>query len=374
MSEARQQVRIRSAADLFESLRHPEASVRLPTLAAVAAQPELTLAYGPHQGVDVIGELCQQLDRDQGLFAKVIFSALLAFQDERVVSACGRVLQARRDPDLLSLACQRLAKESSESARRALQEMLFAQDPARATIAARALSSRQDLSLVEKIHVDLWVGLEDSEIQHPRSRPVWLELLAGPLQDRARRCLENQGLDTFAWLATVQPGCSWLLTWGCREFPELVEPLLEQALKSREAVVALKLLADYPQRFLSLRPATRGFLQDPDPARRELAWRVAPLDSAFCWKQSWQEEEVPEVRLAQAVRLSRQCQDEEFLLTLAHSDDWRFRSLASQGLIRLGAQEAARRLALSPKVELRTVGASVLLAMEDYEWMEEHLM
>lgn len=368
------QVRIRSAADLFDGLRHREASVRLPTLAAVAAQPQLVLAYGPHQGVDVIQELCDQLERDAGMFSKVILGALVAFRDERVVEACCRLLESGPDGELLGLACQRLADDDSEVARACLRKLLFSEVSARATEAARCLRAHPDLELEEKIRVHLWVRLEDEAISQPAAHSIWLQLLDGPLQARARLCLEEQGLQAFEWLTQVLPINSWLLEWGARCFPEQAECLLEQALETELAGLALELSAKHPNGFPALREAARGFLQHHDHVWRESAWRVARLDPDFGWQEAWLKEQSAGVRLALAARIAAECQEESPILLLAESDDWRLRALAAQGLVRLQARESARRLARSTAEGVRTVGASVLLALEDYEWMEEHLM
>ena len=374
MSKARPQVRIRNSAELFESLRHPEAAIRVPALAAVAAQPQRVLAYGCHEGRDVVDELIRQLEGDAGLYAPAVLGALVVFADERVVAACSKVLQSTEDHRMLQLACRRLAQEPDAAARDQLRRLLFSSHPTQATAAADSLRERNDLTLAEKIHLALWVAYEAPEMAEESARPLWLGLLDGPLQTKARRCLEEQGKAAFDWLVETRPLDRWLLQWGCQQFPEQAEPLLERALDTEQAVFVLEQLAAHPDLFPRLRQAAAAFLSDPNGERRCAAWQVAPLPENLDWLTRWTEEGDSQVRLALGQRMAAECRQERPLLLLAESSDWRIRSLATQGLVRLQARSSARELALGLQAEVRAVGTSVLLALEDYEWMEEHLL
>lgn len=374
VSEPRPPVRICSAADLFAGLRHAELAVRLPTLAAVAANPQLVLAYGAYEGVEVVEELCQQLAADAGMLERALFGALSAFADERVLTTSCHLARTHHDPEMVALAIGRLAADSSDLARATLVELLMGEEPARGIQAARALSRREDLSWQEKVRIDLWIGFPDKSPGDPACRDFWHKELAGPLQARARRCLEDQGLPAFVWLVDSLPPDAWLLAWGAAQFPQAALPLLEQALQGELADQALEIIAEQPERFPSLAAASEPFLSSCQAHRRALAWKLAPLSPSFDWKTALQVEDDPEVRRALAQRMARQCLDEESLLRLASDKDWKIRAFGSEGLIRLGALESARPLALSANVETRAVGAAVLVALEDYEWMEEHLL
>ncbi len=375
MSEERPVVRIRTAAELFEGLRHAEPSVKLAVLAAVASQPDRILAYGPLDGVDVVDELVAQLSDRPGLYAGPLLGALVRFRDDRVVEACARIARQLKDSELIAQAVERLAAEEGPSARATLSELLFSLESIRAIPAARALRSRPDLSPGEHMRVELWVGaLEPVEDQ-----ALWLGELDGPLRSRAQRCLEQQGEPALEWLAghfgELNPDLrAWLLKWAARVCHASAARLLREALEQGEGI-ALEVLAQDPGRYPEARELLAGRTDSENPRERALAWRVAQLEPDQDWAELFAREKDPEVRCSLARRLAEEPRLEP-LLELASDPDWRLRALAAQGLAALGssALEPARHLARSPSLESRAVGARVLVSLGDYEWMEEHLL
>jgi HEAT repeat protein len=103
---------------------------------------------------------------------------------------------------------------------------------------------------------------------------------------------------------------------------------------------------------------------------------VVPLEPELDWSVTLASEVEPEVRRAMALRLVREGASLAPVLRLAHDPDWQVRSLAAEGLIALGSDSLApaRELARSEHSESRAVGVRVLVALDDYEWMEEHLL
>lgn len=354
-------VRIRTAEDLFQGLRHPDPAVRLPVLAAVAAQPELVLAYGPHEGVDLIEELCRQLDEPQGIFARPLLDALTRFEDPRVVARCDRLVCESPDPGLVEQAVTR-------ASRAVLGQLLFHADSFRAAPAARALAGRDDLTPAEQVRAELWTGLTGPA---PLG-DLWLDELRGPLRSLARRRLEER--KALAWLETQaldDETTVWLLDWADRE--GAAADLLEKALSSAGlARAGLEILARNPRRYPELRPHARAWLESENPHERALAWRAVPLTGT----ETLDTEPDPEARLALAARLVEESPGSELLLALSAESDWRLRSLAARGWLAMGneALAPARSLALAEDLGSRAVGARVLVELNDYEWMEEHLI
>lgn len=379
MTEERPVVRIRTSAELFEGLRHADPSVKLAVLAAVASQPDRILAYGPLGGVDVIDELVAQLSDRPGLYAGPLLGALVRFRDNRVVEACAKIARQLEDAEMVAQAVERLAAEEGPVARATLSDLLFSLESIRAVPAARALRPRPDLSPGEHMRVELWVGaLEPVEDQ-----ALWLGELGGPLRSRAQRCLEQQGDRALEWLAgrsgELDPDLrAWLLKWAGRVSHATTARLLREALEQGAGAlpgIALEVLAQDPRRYPEVRALAAGRTSSDNPRERALAWRVAPLEPEQDWAELFAQEREPEVRCSLARRLAEEPRLEP-LLALASDSDWRLRALAAQGLTALGpaALEPARGLARSPGLEIRAVGARVLVSLGDYEWMEEHLL
>lgn len=356
----RPKISIRSAADLFEAMRHPSAGVRLPTLERIASQPLEALAYGAHEGKDVIDELCDQLVAGEGIFAPALFAALSRFSDPRVVALSLRLARESLDAQLVRLAIGRLAIE--EVARKELRTLLWDELAMRAGQAAFALLGCAGLSDREKVRIACWTGeAEGTE----GCREAWLEELRGPFQLRARRCLESIGRSAFVWLSRGSDPEGWLLEWGARDFPEEARPLLEAALKTDQVALALSLLPTTPLAVPLL---------SSDVARvRALAWEKAELGETD-WLARMEQEADLEVRSALARRMADQCGDLDSLVALASDADWRVRAQAARGMTRLGARDAARRLALAEPAEVKAVGLKVLVDLEDFEWMEEKVI
>lgn len=368
MSSPKAPLRIRNAADLFAGLRHDQLSVRLPTLAAVAAQPDLALAYGPHEGLDVVAELCAQLAGEPGLCGPAILGALVCFGDERVAVRCGELARQSQERELVALAVERLGREPGATAA-ALLELLWCDEPWRAQLAARAVASRPDVAPAERVRAELWGGGSHPDNVQPSSRLHWLNELQGPLRHRARRCLEAQGREAFLWLRhEVQE--DWLWRWGAACFPLEVEPWLRSGLEGPQAGLVLELL-EGQSGLAHLRSLAEPLRLHPDPDWRARAWRLSlrgPEPEVF------RREQEPEVRVAMAEHWAGPEGPLELLVELAGDSDWRLRALAARGLVALEARDRARELALSSEVGQRTVGATVLVALEDYDWMEDHLL
>ncbi len=372
-------VRIRTAAELFEGLRHPEPSVKLAVLAAVASQPDRILAYGPLGGVDVVDELVAQLSDQPGLYAGPLLGALARFRDDRVVEACAKIARQHKDAEMIAQAVERLAAEEEPSARATLAELLFSLESVRAIPAARALRARPDLSPGEHMRVELWVGA----LEAVENQALWLGELGGPLRSRAQRCLERQGDLALDWLAgrfrELDPDLrAWLLVWAGRVSHPTTAGLVSEALEQGQGDlprIALEVLAQDPRRYPGARELAAGLTRSENPRERALAWRVAQLEPEQDWAELFAQEKDPEVRCSLAQRLAEEPRLDP-LLALTGDPDWRLRALAAQGLTTLGssALEPARQLARSPSLEARAVGARVLVSLGDYEWMEEHLL
>lgn len=338
--------------------------MRIPLIAGIAANPERSLAYGAYGGVDVIDELCRQLRGQPGIYEKALMGALCAFDDPRVSAFCESVAAEHDNAEIIGMAVARLGDHPL------LQQLLLSGQPARAVPAARVLRDKS-LTLEQKIWVELWVGLPTPLEVTPDTLHLWLEALQGPLSRRAQRCLQAAGLPALElllphWESFPGGVRRWLAQWGLEQ-PQVAPEILRRALASPDLVdLALPRLS--PEQAVLAQP----FLTHPAPAIRAQAWLVAPLpDSAL---ETLATEPAPKVRRAIALRLIRQ--PEPPLLQLAYHSDWRVRAVAAQGLIEAGqkSRESARELALAEQPETRAVGVRVLMALDDYEWMEENLL
>ena len=356
---------IRSAADLLKSLREGDAGVRLPLIAGIVANPQRVLAYGKHDGLDVIDELIRQLSSQPGIYEKALMGALCAFDDRRMTEYCQRVARESSDAEMVTLAMKFVDEHS------VLLELLSSDEPIRAVPAARALRSHEQLALEHRMKVELWVGLPTPLEVAPDTLEIWLQALHGPLSRRARTCLEAAGapalrlLDPF-WESWPLELRRWYAEWGLGH-PAAAPDLLLKALSFDELVeIALPHVGSESAVLAS------KFLTHAKPSVRAKAWLVADLPP--CPEKALSLETTVEVRRAVATRL---VQDGIAPLTvLAQDEDWQVRALAAQGMIRLGSEslEPARQLAQSENPEIRAVGVRVLMSLEDYEWMEETLL
>src|SRR3984957_16677979 len=133
---------IRTARELFESLRAADLPTRLSSLKAVQAQPQAAVNFGTWQEVDLIDVLLTQASKFEGTLEWLDWIGALAhFRDERVLQFFVRVLAQEDEPRLLFCAAQYLAGAPLAPLSRELRPLLLRNDnPVRARAVAGLLT------------------------------------------------------------------------------------------------------------------------------------------------------------------------------------------------------------------------------------------
>ena len=91
------QVRIRSAADLFEVLSTGNLAERLAVLGSVVADPTRPLALGTHEGEDFVDLLIRLIPSSRDVLRKTLILCLMCYQDPRTQDFLGEVFSEERD-------------------------------------------------------------------------------------------------------------------------------------------------------------------------------------------------------------------------------------------------------------------------------------
>ncbi|HOQ27190.1 MAG TPA: HEAT repeat domain-containing protein [Armatimonadota bacterium] len=382
------QLRIRNAQDLIEGLTSPEVSVRLAVLGATGRNPQAALAYGAHEGRDVIDTLIEQATLAQGTSLWDAFAGVLsAFDDPRAEAFFREVLAEAEEPKRLILAEAYLSQRDVAPLRDLLSTMLLqSQSAPRARTAARLLTSCGPHSPEESIRMAL--VLELGEWTPPAldqtTAPHWISELQGPFDREARDLLETQGESAFQllighWDAFSEENKEWLLRWGSRLSSPEVEVLLRRALDSGQdtlMLVALECLAERGGPSEDLAEALHRLVQHPNPAIRLAATRAGA--QGIDWREMLAREADRGIRRECISRLAQEegARALDDLVQLLENEEWDLRAAATSALIGLGSAviPAMRRLVEHPAEGVRVAAVRVLVELGDDLWLEEKLI
>lgn len=385
-----QRIHIRSAPDLLAALRESSPLLRLGVLQHVARHPQKALAYGKHEGLDVLDVLVEQArSMPAGQLRQATVLAIANFRDPRAVAFLMEDVRTNPDAQSVMSTLIRLAEEESEPVRRLLVELLDREpSSAHARTAANLLSwwPGWEPTLEQRLRLSL---LSDTGRPQPppfdeESADLWLAHLQGELASRAWDYLELQGRGAFA-----RVGMRWddledeqrlaLLRWGGRRHLEDVPGLLRQTLASANPELVHEAL-----RLLERLPGEQGRHQE----RLRQLWEQGGTDARRAvlraglrgleWERLLSEAADLPLRRELLAAWARH----EPVAALPHvleafeAREWQVRATAVQLAIAAGepAVEGARRWALDPRPEVRLAACQALVGLGQEEWLEETLL
>lgn len=365
--------------------------VRIGVLQQIGRHPEKALAYGRHEGKDVLDMLIEQLrDMPSGQLRHAHILALANFRQARAVEFLMRDLPTNQDTESVRAIIVRLGEEQTEAVRCLLVEMLQRDVlSAHARTAAGVLAWwpdwEPDLPLRLRMALLSDLGRPEPPLFEDDSAELWLEQLRGPLAAHAWEYLELQGLPTFTRI-----GMRWdklddrqrltLLEWGGRKFLPQVAGMLRQTLSSSNDSLILEAL-----RQLARLPLE----QEAHQARLRELWAHERLDLRCAvvraglrdldWERLLSETSEVDLRRELLVAFARHCPSQALpcVMSCLEAPEWQIRAAATQLCIAAGeaALEGARRLALEHQnPEVRLAACQVLIGLDQQEWLEEMLL
>jgi HEAT repeats len=380
---------IRSARELFESLRAADILTRLSSLKAVQAQPQAAVGFGTWQELDLIDVLLTEASKFEGTLEWLDWIGVLAhFADERVIQFFLQVLAQEDEPRLLFCAAQYLAGAPLAPLSRALRPILLRNDnPVRARAVAGLLKSQ--VACESAVHLRVALLAENCAWQVPDFNPstadIWLAELAGPFRTEARNALQMQGELTWLTLARFWGNLRaqeqiWVLQWGIDEFPGMVGALVPQSLASEHPEVrleGLRVLGALGEKevAVSIRKLAAEFLNDRSAIVRAAAAHASP--PAVDWRSFLDQETDRQVRAAAITQLAKQ-EGQNALPTLIQflgSNDWRLRATAADAIAGMGARstELMKPLVHDTDENVRIAAVRVLLNLAEDEWLKHEL-
>jgi HEAT repeat protein len=382
------QLRIRNAQELLAALEDPDLGVRMAVLQVVARHPERALAYGCHDGRDVVHVLLEQsAGRERRGLWEVVVATLAVFRDPRVVGFFERLLASARRAETMFTAASRLEHEPIDSLREFLRPLLMQNDSdARARAAARLLIRASGLDVAAQIRAALLAGA--GRVQPPLLTDdtvgCWMAELAGLFGPLARNALEAQGGPALHVLATrwehlAERERMWLLQWAAAASPDAATPLIERALASGSTELVLAALENLPalgDRAEALAPALVSLAHGSDPTLRLAAVEAGARGLDF--RAMLATEQSPALRRACLSALARADGDAALpeLVAALHDHDWSVRAAAARALESLGdgIAPAVEPLAHDADPRIRTAAVQILVRLGRDAWLEENLL
>ena len=223
MTAAAEPIRIRSAAQLRRTVESPELGLRLAALNAIQQQPAKALAFGVHDGEDVIDMLLSSVKRAEGTLEWLYYViALAAFRDARVTDFYTTILATSTDSELLFTAAEYLAASLNPAVEYTCRRLLWDEHPGRIRAVVSLLSGSKLLDDAERIRIGILAPSDHTQLPaFAEARELWLRELNGPFRVDAQICLERQGLETLdelltAWKSLAEQNREWLVDWVLR--------------------------------------------------------------------------------------------------------------------------------------------------------------
>jgi HEAT repeat protein len=380
---------IRTARELFESLRAADLPTRLSSLKAVQAQPQAAVNFGTWQEVDLIDVLLTQASKFEGTLEWLDWIGALAhFRDERVLQFFVRVLAQEDEPHVLFCAARYLAGAPLAAFSQTLQQLFLRNDN---PVRARALAGLVQGQVGREPAVCLRAALLAENCEWPvpecesSTAGIWLAELAGPFRTEARNALHLQGESSWLALARAWDDLRgqeqvWILDWGLDAFPHMVGALVPQSLASERDDVRLEGLRvlgalGETEAVASVRELAGKFLNDPSAAVRAAAAHASP--PGVDWRAFLDQETEWQARAAAATQLGKQEGEDALptLVQLLRSNDWRLRAAAADAIAGMGARCAERMKPLVRDTDenVRIAAVRVLLNLAEDEWLKHEL-
>jgi HEAT repeat protein len=380
---------IRTARELFDSLRAGDLPTRLSSLKAVQAQPQAAVNFGTWQELDLIAVLLTQASKFEGTLEWLDWIGALAhFRDERVVQFFVRLLVQEDEPHVLFCAARYLAGAPLAQFSQTLQRLFLSNDN---PVRARALAGLLQGQVGVEPAVALRVALLGENCPWPvpelqsSSAGIWLAELAGPFRTEARNALRLQGESSWltlarSWDALRVQEQVWILHWGLEAFPEMIGALVPQSLASERDDVrleGLRVLGALGERQAgaSLRELAAKFLNDPAADVRAAAAHASP--PGVDWRAFLEQETEWQVRAAAVTQLAKEEGENALptLIQLLRSNDWRLRAAAADGIAGMGPRggERMKPLVHDADENVRIAAVRVLLNLAEDEWLKHEL-
>lgn len=383
------QLRIRTAAELLAALADPEPGVRMAVLQVVARQPQRALAYGRHEGRDVVDVLlAQAAGREKRGVWEVVVTTLAVFDDSRVVELFVHLLATGRRAQTLFTAATRLEREPLAPLVDRLRPLLMQDESdARARAAARLLVRASDLDPAARLRAALLAGggrllpapLDTDTVG------LWLAELDGLFTLPARRALEAQGESALRVLAACWDRLSaenrrWLLHWASTAWPDVAATLCGHALASGPSALALAALDVVPglgEHAAALAPRIAHLAADDDPAIRLAAMRAGGARGVDV-RRMLATERAPALRRACLAALARDDGAAALpqLVAALRDPDWSVRAAARDAIVALGdvVVPAVEPLARDADPSVRTAAVQILIGLGRDAWLEDELL
>ncbi|MCA9780313.1 MAG: hypothetical protein KC800_26490 [Candidatus Eremiobacteraeota bacterium] len=355
------QVRIRTAADLFEVLSTGSLAERLAVLGSIVADPTRPLALGAHEGEDFVDLLIRLVPDSRDVLRKTLILCLMCYQDPRTQDFLGEVFSEERDAATVLHLGQRLTLDLGAEF---FRPFLWGERAAQGLVAAQVIArSSAALGPKEQLRVALLI---DSEYAPPEisagTLPFWVAELEGPHSLKARLLAENLGESLLLfWSVSDQlSDTDWLLELTENIDPERAREEVQSLLPEgslQTVQVAQRLGLELPS----------SLLESSDPEIRAVAISAGLADSHL--------EGYLKASLPEAVAAVPRCTS-RVLVDLLSDPRWQIRSTAVRALV-IGEDrplESVRALALSDSLAQRVAAVALLEQWGDLEWLEERLL
>lgn len=359
-----EQVRIRTAADLFEVLTEGSFLQQAAVLKSISEDPARAMALGRHEGEDFIDLLARLIPDSEGGIKKLQLLCLSLYDDPRTTRFMLEEFERGRDAaSILHLGRRLSADREPEFFRRFLW---VDHKPAQSLVAARLLSEREDLEPAERLRIALFLDREfDPPPIDPEHLDLWLSELSGPHRRRVRSLAERRGEEALhLWSrphSMAEEEREWLLALTAMLDPALARHHLCRILD--EPSVTLPFVRKAQELGVEL-PAR--LLESGDERVR-----AAAVDAGLAGGRL---EEFLSASVPEAVAATRRC-SEERLLELLSDPRWQVRAAASETLAGQAEHplQELRRRARSEMPGERVAAIEVLLKAGDDDWLAEHV-
>ena len=361
-----EQVRIKTASDLFEVLTNGSILHQAAVLRSVAEKPERAVDLGSYEGEDFIDLLIRLIPHRDGGVKKLMLMCLSFFQDPRTTRfMLDEFARSRDAASVLHLGRRLVVDQEVDFFRRYLR---IDDRPAQSLVAARLLRGEAELSPAERMRVAIFL---DEQFEPPELSTehldLWLKELSGAHRWKVRQLAEQQSerILTFwsCWDRLAAEEKDWLVALTVQRDSAQAAERLAQVLT--RLPVSRFIVAQAISLELQL-PAS--LLESDDEEVRALVIEAGLADSQL------ERFLAPSASSLEAVAATRRCTGERLVELLADKR-WEVRACASQTLSGRCdySLEKLREKASSEFAGERVAAVEVLLARGDDEWLSEHL-
>jgi hypothetical protein len=380
-------LRIRTAKDIIDALRSPDASIRFSMLRAIARNPEKAASYGAFNGQDMIDELCSQMEHsNEGPLRAIILGTLSLYRDPRITRLFKNEISRSGNAEIITMAARYLSTDAEDDARNILSSLLLQNNsPTHAQITAGVMTSIGSLSVQEKIRIAL---LNNADMMPPalndETEMLWALELCGPYRTRAQNLIEAQGEAAFLylknkWARLNERDKEWLLKWGAVQNPAYTVDLILSALDSKSdglVLASLDAISFFGEAGSIFKNHTGRFLTSPNSAVRLAACRAGA--TGVDWEACLAREEDTAVKIEMLMRLTEEKGSvaAPVLIKILEEGDARLRSAAAAALQTIGRDvvDMMKPLMKHANQGVRVAAAQVLIAAGEDLWLEEQVM